>query len=88
MSLLIGRVVPEHAPNCSDDRTRLQNMSSEWIEIWFLQGITHLEQLPSDSTAKAHGCRTQGGAAPWPRTTRLLAHYRKEKGRSLRSAAI
>ena len=37
------------------------------------QGIAHLEQLPSDSTAKAHGCRTQGGATPWPRTTRLIA---------------
>ena len=37
MSLLIGRGETEHAPNCSDDRTRLQNMSSEWIVIWFLR---------------------------------------------------
>ena len=52
------------------------------------QGITHLEQPPSDSTVEAHGCRTQGGAAPWPRTTRLIAHYRMKKERTLRSAAI
>ena len=53
-----------------------------------IQGISHLEQPPSDLPAEAHGCRTQGGAAPWPRTTRLLAHCRMKKERSLRSAAI
>ena len=39
MSVLFGRAVTEHGPNCSDDRTRdrLKNMSSEWIEIWFLR---------------------------------------------------
>ena len=40
-----------------------------------VQGISHLEQPPSDLPAEAHGCRTQGGAALWPRTTRLLAHF-------------
>ena len=28
--------------------------------------------LPSNSTAKTHGCCNQGGAAPWPRTTRFI----------------
>ena len=28
---------------------------------------------PSDPTAEAHGHRTQGGAAPWPRITRPVA---------------
>ena len=73
MSLLVG-------PNCSDDRTCLQNMSSEWIGVWFFiraqmglicaykQTPLHLTKLTNISEGPAVEPRPHGGwwrAAPF-----------------------